>query len=96
MSNVDIDKEIAITPRDNEGGKELIKLLFNHHLLNRKIISSQAKYILDIKNWENKSLNEFRNDYLNVKTETKDNSVLYLDISEKSDICYYGFIGPEK
>ena len=96
MSNVDIDKEIDITPIEDEDGKELIKLLFNHYILNRKIIYSQAKYILDIKNWENKSLNEFRNDYLNVKTETKDNSILYLDISEKSDICYYGFIGPEK
>ena len=95
--NINVDKEIAITPRENEGGKEIIKLLFNHYLLNRKIILSQAKYILNIKNWENKSLKDFKNDYLNIKTEPEDKSIVYLSTeSEESDICYYGFIGPEK
>jgi len=89
-----IDKDDAITPRKNEGGKEIISLLFGHYLLNRNINLAQAQYILDISNWKMKSLKDFREGYSNISTLLNDKSISFL-FSGEDDICYYGFIKPD-
>ena len=88
------DKDDAITPRQNEGGKEIINLLFGHHLLNRNINITQAKYILNISNWNMKNIKAFREEYSKISTVTDDKSISFL-FSGEEDICYYGFIKPE-
>ena len=70
--NIDVDKDDAITPTKNEGGKEVIELLFGHYLLNRNINIAQAQYILDINNWNIKNLKAFREDYCKISSTPND------------------------
>jgi hypothetical protein len=88
------DKDDGITSRENEGGKEIINLLFGHHLLNRNINITQAKYILNINNWNMKNIKAFREEYSKISTVLDDKSISCL-FSDEEDICYYGFIKPE-
>ena len=47
----------------------------------------QAKYILDIGNWKKSSVLEFRQGFLDIKTDnSKDASIIYLS-SEKESMC---------
>ncbi len=67
-------------------------MLFGRHYLNKKINLSQAEYILDINNWKNKSLKDFREDYSKIKLDSKSIHYFFFD---EGEICYYGFIGPD-
>jgi len=87
---VNIDSEIAVTPRYNEDGKELISLLIGNYLLNQKINLNNEKYILDINNW-NKTLSEFKKDYNNIVEDNKEKSIAYL-YTGNSEICYTGYL----
>ena len=70
-----------------EGGKQLINLLFGDELINKFLNVKQAEYILDINNWNQKSVIEFRNNYKLIKINDKnDESIVYLS-SEKESIC---------
>jgi len=72
---------------EGEGGKQLIKLLFGDVLINKYLNIEQAKYILDMKNWSKKSVNEFREDFLKIETSIGyEDSIVYL-ISEKMSFC---------
>ena len=72
---------------EGEGGKQLIKLLFGDVLINKYLNIEQAKYILDMKNWSKKSVNEFREDFLKIETSKGyEDSIVYL-ISEKMSFC---------
>ena len=88
------DKDDANTPREDEGGKEIINLLFGHHLLNRNINIAQAIYILNINNWNMKNIKAFREEYSKISTVNDDKSISFL-FSGEEDICYYGFIKPD-
>jgi len=90
LNMINIDSEIAVTPRYNEGGKELISLLIGNYLLNQKINLNNAKYILDINNW-NKTLSEFKKDYNNIVEDNKEKSIAYL-YTGNSEICYTGYL----
>ena len=88
--NKDINAHLCDTPKINgynEGGKHLIKLLFGEDMINKNINLEQAKFILKINNWTQKSIYEFRKDFLNIKTggDGKD-TISYLS-SGYSSIC---------
>ena len=70
----------------DEGGEQLIDLLFGHFLINNKLDVNQAKYILDINNWKNKSLEEFRKDFLKINKTEESSSIVYLS-SGHGSIC---------
>ena len=90
LNMINIDSEEAVTPRSNEGGKELMNLLFGHYLLNNNINLNQANYILDINNWK-KNLDDFKNGYNNTLKEKNDKSIAFL-YTGYSEICYNGFL----
>ena len=72
---------------NKEGGEQLIKLLFGHILIENTLNIEQAKYILNINNWNKKSVFEFKKDFMNIeKTYENNNSIVYLT-SEKHSIC---------
>ena len=88
--NKDINAHLCDTPKINgynEGGKHLIKLLFGEDMINKNINLEQAKFILKINNWTQKSIYEFRKDFSNIKTggDSKD-TISYLS-SGYSSIC---------
>ena len=80
------------TSSQNEESREFINLLFGGILLNKKINLSQAEYILDINNWKNKSLTNFREDYSKIKPNNKS---IHYSFFDEDIICYYGFIKPD-
>ena len=90
--NINIDTKLCKTPKINnndegEGGKLLIKLLFGDELIKKALNLKQAEYILNINNWKKKSVKEFRNDFLAIKTEEGEkSSIIYLS-SEFISIC---------
>ena len=90
VNKIGIDSEKSATPRGEEGGKELIELLFGHHLLNQNINMEQAKYILELNNWK-KGLTEFHRGYNNTIEKTKGRSIAFL-YTGQSEICYNGFL----
>ena len=72
-----------------EGGEQLIKLLFGHILIENSINVEQAQFILEPKNWNKKSVIEFRNEFKKIKKDSKnDNCIVYLKAESKS-ICDY-------
>ena len=72
---------------EGEGGKQLIKLLFGDLLINKYLNIEQAKYILDIKNWNKKSVLDFKNDFSKIATNKgNEGSIVYLN-SEEMSIC---------
>ena len=72
-----------------EGGEQLIKLLFGHILIENSINVEQAQFILEIKNWNKKSVIEFSNEFKKIKKDSKnDNCIVYLKAESKS-ICDY-------
>ena len=72
-----------------EGGEQLIKLLFGHILIENSINVEQAQFILEPKNWNKKSVIEFRNEFKKIKKDSKnDNCIFYLKAESKS-ICDY-------
>jgi hypothetical protein len=71
----------------NEGGEQLIKLLFGHILIENSLNIEQAKYILEPKNWNKKSVLEFRKEFSKIKKDSRnDNCIVYLR-STKDSIC---------
>ena len=90
VNKIGIDSEKSATLRGEEGGKELIELLFGHLLLNQNINMEQAKYILELNNWK-KGLTEFRRGYNNTIEKTKGRSIAFL-YTGQSEICYNGFL----
>lgn len=91
LNNIGEITEKASTPRDIEGGKEIISLLFENHLLNKHINLEQANYILDLSNWEKKTLKDFKDGYISISNEKKETSISFLYIGY-SEICYNGFL----
>ena len=90
---INIKSDLCKTPKINdgndegEGGKQLIKLLFGDALINKCLNFKQAKYIIDIENWKNKSVFEFRRGFLNISSEnSEESSIVYLS-SEINSIC---------
>ena len=85
--------DVCKTPKINgfddegEGGKQLIKLLFGDVLINKYLNIEQAKYILDIKNWNKNSVLDFKNDFSKIATNKgNEGSIVYLN-SEEMSIC---------
>ena len=70
-----------------EGGEQLIKLLFGHILIENSLNIEQAKYILDINNWNKKSVFEFKKDFKNIKNNSENNNSIVFLTSEKHSIC---------
>ena len=69
-----------------EGGEQLIKLLFGHILIENSLNIEQAKYILDINNWNKKSVFEFKNDFKNIKKNSENNNnIVFLTSEKQSD-----------
>ena len=93
--NENIAYESCCTPKINvlnekEGGKQLIKLLFGDPLINNFLNEEQAKYILDIENWRNKTLNNFNNNFEKIsKNNESSSSIIYLSSLNNSSICDY-------
>jgi len=71
-----------------EGGKQLMQLLFGHHLIHNCLNVDQARYIINPENWEKKSVFEFRNDFLKNANDNNNsnNSIVYLT-SESENFC---------
>ena len=67
-------------------GRTINWFLFGHFLINNKLDINQAKYILDINNWENKSLEYFRKDFLKINKTEESSSIVYLSSGHDS-IC---------
>ena len=87
--NIDVQTDLCETPKISgysEGGKHLIKLLFGEEMINKNINLKQAEYILNTENWKEKSIYEFRKDFLNIKSGGDKNTISYLN-SENSSIC---------
>ena len=82
--------DLCKTPTIKEykkGGEQLIKLLFGHILIENSINIEQAKYILEPKNWNKKSVIEFRSEFLKIQKDPRnDNCIVYLS-SESKSIC---------
>ena len=55
-------------------------------MINKNINLKQAEYILNTENWKEKSIYEFRKDFLNIKSGGDKNTISYLN-SENSSIC---------
>ena len=86
--NKNVKNNLCNTPKINnynEGGKHLIKILFGDEMINKNLNLEQAEYILNIDNWTQKSLYQFREDFLKIKTNGKE-SIIYLN-SDYSSIC---------
>ena len=91
----DKDKNINLckTPKikgfdeEGEGGKQLIKLLFGDALINKYLNIEQAKYILDLKNWNRKSVLEFQEEFSKIiANKGNEDSIVYLN-SLKMSMC---------
>ena len=67
-------------------GKNLIKLLFVEKTIHDHINLEQAKYILDMNNWNKKSLCLFKNDFEKIKAGGNKNNIIYLT-SEYPSSC---------
>ena len=81
LCNTPVIKDIG------EGGRQLIKLLFGDELIKKNLNIEQAKYILDINNWNKKSVFEFKKGFLEIKTGNYgDKCIVYLTSSDES-IC---------
>ena len=81
---------LSITTEINgckEGGEQLIKLLFDHILIENSINIKQAEYILNPENWNKMSVCQFKRDFKNIETDCKDNKCLIYLSSEKQILC---------
>jgi len=56
----------------------LIKLLFGDSLINNKLTIEKAKYILDLNNWNKKSVLEFKKDFMRIEDDNKSRFIIYL------------------
>jgi len=71
----------------DEGGRQLIKLLFGDDLIKQNLNIEQAKYILKLDNWKKNSVYEFRKEFLAIKSGNgTDKCIVYLNSSAES-IC---------
>ena len=91
--NLDSTIDACKTPKmkvfddEVEVGKQLIKLLFGDVLINKYLNIEQAKYILDIQNWDKKSALDFKNGFSKIPTNKGiEDSIVYLN-SEKMSYC---------
>ena len=87
--NEEIDYNLYRTPKLNDingGGEQLIDLLFDERLINSYINVEQAQYILNIDNWNNKPVKQFRNDFNKIKKNENESSIIYLSSYSRS-IC---------
>jgi len=89
--NINEDYRLCGTPKINndegEGGKLLIELLFGDPLIHKSLNEEQAKYILNLGNWENKTLKNFRKDFEEIpKNDYNKSSIIYLE-SFNSTLC---------
>ena len=88
-STIDVCKtqKMKVFDDEVEGGKQLIKLLFGDVLINKYLNIEQAKYILDIQNWDKKSALDFKNGFSKIPTNKGfEDSIVYLN-SEKMSYC---------
>ena len=86
--NIGINSNLCNTPKIGdirEGGEQLIKLVFGSILIENCINPKQAEYILNLENWE-KSLKQFREDFLAIKKDNNSSSIIYLSSNNRS-IC---------
>jgi len=88
INNIDVDTK-------NEGGKEVMELLFGNYLEIRNINLSQAEYILDINNWNKKCLKDFKEEYSKILDTSCDDDSIKFPYSGYGDFCYYGFLKPD-
>ena len=87
LNNVSRTPIIKGSDDKGEGGQQLIKLLFGEVNINKFLNVEQAEYILDINNWNKKSVIQFRKNFSLIKKDNnKDESMVYLS-SEKESIC---------
>ena len=71
----------------SEGGRQLIKLLFGDKLIKKKLNIEQANFILDVTNWNKKSVFEFKKCFMEINTgNSGDKCITYLSSSDES-IC---------
>ena len=71
----------------SEGGRQLIKLLFGDELIKKKLNIEQANFILNINNWNKKSVSEFKKCFKEIKTGNHgDKCIVYLSSPDES-IC---------
>ena len=71
----------------DEGGRQLIKLLFGDDLIKQNLNIEQAKYILKLDNWKKNSVYEFKKEFLAIKSGNgTDKCIVYLNSSAES-IC---------
>ena len=88
--NKNINYDLCKTPtvkEYNEGGEQLIKLLFGHILIENYLDIEQSKYILEPQNWNKESAIEFRKDFLNIKKDSNTNNFIVYLSSTKNSIC---------
>ena len=87
--NIKVKNHLCNTPKINgydEGGKQLIEIIFGHELINQNLNLEQAKYILDIKNWS-KSIYEFKKDFSKIKNQSQNESSIIYWSTSNSSIC---------
>ena len=69
----------------NEGGKQLIKLLFGDDFIKKYLNIEQAKYITNINNWRKNSVYEFRKGFMEIESNRdKDKYIVFLSSDDES------------
>ena len=88
-STIDVCKTQKIKGFDDEREeeKQLIKLFFGDVLINKYLNIEQAKYILDIQNWEKKSVLDFKNGFSKIATNKGNEGLIVYLNSEKMSYC---------
>jgi len=84
--NVNDKINLCDTPKINiynEGGNQLIQMIFGDELIHKNINLDQAKYILNIANWS-KSIYEFKDEFMKINTDDKKESIVYLNLDNYS------------
>lgn len=74
----------------DEGGKQLIKIIFGDELINKNLNLDQAYFITDINNWS-KSIYGFKTEFLNIKKNEGKASIAYLS-SDYSSFCDHSLL----
>ena len=84
--NVNDKINLCDTPKINnynEGGNQLLEMIFGNELIHKNINLDQAKYILNIANWS-KSIYEFKDEFMKINTDDKKESIVYLNLDHYS------------
>ena len=95
------DKEIdefntqKINGNSIEGGEQLIELIFNDKFIGKKIDLKTAKFILNINNWNNFFLNEFREEIAKIMKENNNEMHITSLSLEEGCFCAHSLIHQE-